>query len=163
MPTSVCMSWPIKWSWYPSCVASLVISQLLRCQRSNPHDNVIKWKHFPRYWPFVRGIHRSPVNSPHKGQWRGALMFSLICSLNKRFSKQSWGWWFETPSRSLWRHCNAEGYGWNLDVPNHTKQQNITSKTTTRTMPQHVSYIATCLRINSIQPLQKLFRVEVKL
>ena len=36
---------------------------------------------FPRYWPFVRGIHRSPVNSPHKGQWRGALMFSLICVL----------------------------------------------------------------------------------
>ena len=42
------------------------------------HDDVIKWKHFPRYWPFVRGIHRSPVNSPLKGQWRGALMFSLI-------------------------------------------------------------------------------------
>ena len=35
------------------------------------HDDVIKWKHFPRYWPFVRGIHRSPVNSPHKSQWRG--------------------------------------------------------------------------------------------
>ena len=44
------------------------------------HDDVIKWKHFPRYWPFVRGIHRSPVNSPHKGQWRGAVMFSLICA-----------------------------------------------------------------------------------
>ena len=43
------------------------------------HDDVIKWKHFPRNWPFVRGIHRSPVNSPHKGQWREALMFSLIC------------------------------------------------------------------------------------
>ena len=43
------------------------------------HDDVIKWKHFPRYWPFVRGIHRFPVNSPQKGQWRGALMFSLIC------------------------------------------------------------------------------------
>ena len=43
------------------------------------HDDVIKWKHFPRYWPLVRGIHRSPVNSPHKGQWRGALMLSLIC------------------------------------------------------------------------------------
>ena len=38
------------------------------------HDGVIKWKHFSRYWPFVRGIHRSPVNSLHKGQWRGALM-----------------------------------------------------------------------------------------
>ena len=36
-------------------------------------------KHFPRYWPFGRWIHRSPVNSPHKGQWRGALMLSLIC------------------------------------------------------------------------------------
>ena len=44
------------------------------------HDDVIKWKHFPRYWPFMRGIHRSPVNSSHKGQWRGALMFSLICT-----------------------------------------------------------------------------------
>ena len=44
------------------------------------HDDVIKWKHFPRNWPFVRGIHRSPVNSPQKGQWRGALMFILICA-----------------------------------------------------------------------------------
>ena len=33
---------------------------------------------FLRYWPFVQGIHRPPVNSPHKGQWRGALMFTLI-------------------------------------------------------------------------------------
>ena len=46
---------------------------------SHWHDDVIKWKHFPRYWPFVRGIHRSPLNSPHKGQWRRALMFTLIC------------------------------------------------------------------------------------
>ena len=45
------------------------------------HDDVIKWKHFPRYWPFVRGINRLPVKSPHnKGQWRGTLMFSLICA-----------------------------------------------------------------------------------
>ena len=43
------------------------------------HDDVIKWKHLPRHRPFLRGIHRSPVNSPHKGQWHGALMFSLIC------------------------------------------------------------------------------------
>ena len=44
------------------------------------HDDFIKWKFFPCYWPFVRGIHRPPVSSPHKGQWRGALMFSLICA-----------------------------------------------------------------------------------
>ena len=33
-----------------------------------------------RYWPFVQGIHQSLVNSPHKGQWRRALLFSLICA-----------------------------------------------------------------------------------
>ena len=43
------------------------------------HDDVIKWKYFLRYWLFVRGIHLSPVNYPHKGQWRGTFMFSLIC------------------------------------------------------------------------------------
>ena len=66
------------------------------------------WRHqmetFSALLAFVRGIHRSPVNFPHKGQWRGALMLSLIC--NKRLSKQSRRWWLETPSRSLWRHCN---------------------------------------------------------
>ena len=29
--------------------------------------------------------------------------------LNKQLSKQWWGWWFETPSRSLWLHCNDDG------------------------------------------------------
>ena len=53
--------------------------QALKAGIADLHDDVIKWKHFPRNWPFVRGIHRSPVNSPHKGQWRGALMISLIC------------------------------------------------------------------------------------
>ena len=71
------------------------------------HDDAIKWKHFPRYWPFIWRIHRSPVNSPHKGQWRGALIFFFDLRLNKRLSKQSSGWWFETPSRSLRRHCNG--------------------------------------------------------
>ena len=44
------------------------------------HDDVSKWKHHPRYLAFVWGIHRSPMNSPHKGQWRGVLVFSLICA-----------------------------------------------------------------------------------
>ena len=66
------------------------------------HDDVIKWKHFPRYWPFVR------VNSDefpaHRPVTRSFGVF-IDLRLNKRLSKQSWGWWFETPSRSLqWRH-----------------------------------------------------------
>ena len=62
-----CNVWWIK----PSSCA-----QLTGCLSANPW-----WRHqmetFPRYWPFVLEI---PVNSPHKGQWRGALMFSLICA-----------------------------------------------------------------------------------
>ena len=50
------------------------------CEKLRYHDDVIKWKHFPRSWPFVWGIHRSPVNSRNTGQWRGALMFSSICA-----------------------------------------------------------------------------------
>ena len=63
--------WCLIWGWLSNeaCV------MIWHC-----HDDVIKWKHFPRYWPFVPGIHRSPVNSLHKGQWGGALMFSLICT-----------------------------------------------------------------------------------
>ena len=62
------------------------------------HDDVIKWKHFPRYWPFVREIHRSPVNSPHKGQWGGALMFSLICAWTN-------GWTDRRDTGDLRCHC----------------------------------------------------------
>ena len=73
-------------------------------------EDVIKWKHCPRDWPFVRGIHRSHVNSPHKGQWRGTLMFFFYLRPNKQWSKLSRGWSFETPSRSLWRHCNGNRF-----------------------------------------------------
>ena len=61
------------------------------------HDDVMKWEHLPRYWPFVRGIHRSPVNFSHKGQWRGALMFSLIFA---------WihGWVYNREAGDLGRH-----------------------------------------------------------
>ena len=61
------------------------------------HDDVIKWKHFPRYWPFVWGIHWSSVNPLHKGQWRGALMFSLICDWINGVNNREAG--------DLRRHC----------------------------------------------------------
>ena len=49
--------------------------------------------------------HQMETFSTHKGQWRG-VFFDL--RPNKRLSKQWWGWWFETLSSPLWRHCNAE-------------------------------------------------------
>ena len=61
------------------------------------HDDVMKWKHFPRYWPFVRGIHWWLVNSPHKILWRGPLMFSLICVWTN-------GWVYNRNAGDLRRH-----------------------------------------------------------
>ena len=64
LPTHKCVTRP-QW-------ANTMVCQI--------HGDVIKWKHVPRHWPFVRGIRRWPVDSPYKGQWRGALAFSLICT-----------------------------------------------------------------------------------
>ena len=69
----ICLKWMHD---FPQEIVHIISSWLIRLLIDHsPLDDVIKWKHFPRYWPFVRGIHRSP----HKGQWSGALMFSLIC------------------------------------------------------------------------------------
>ena len=42
---------------------SAVMIDTISNVKTQAHDDVIKWKYFPRYWPFVRGIHRSPVKS----------------------------------------------------------------------------------------------------
>ena len=68
------------------------------------HDDVIKWKHFSRSWPFVRGIHRSRW-IPQRPVTRSFDVFFDL-RLNKRLSKQPWSWWFEKPSWLLWRQCN---------------------------------------------------------
>ena len=50
----------------------------------------------------------SPVTGefpPQRPVTRSFDVFFHLC-LNKRLSKQSWRWWFQTPSRPLWRHCN---------------------------------------------------------
>ena len=66
--------------WTYPLSGALSRSDRLPVETNTWYRSMIKWKHFPCYWTFVRGIHRPPMNSPHKGQWRGALMFSLICA-----------------------------------------------------------------------------------
>ena len=63
---------------------------------------------FPRYWPFVRGFHRSPVNSPRKGPVTRSFDIFFDLRLNKRLIKPWKRRWFETPWCSLWRHCNVD-------------------------------------------------------
>ena len=55
----------------------------------------------------VLGSPRSPVTSPHKGQWRGALMFSLICVWINGWVNNREAGDFGTLSCPLWRHCNV--------------------------------------------------------
>ena len=87
------------------CVSSMMCWMLIGAtnkwqhMRVQKNDDVIKWKHFPHYWPFVLGIQRSPVNSPQKGQRRGALMFSLIYVwINS---------WIKNREAGDLRHCRA--------------------------------------------------------
>ena len=54
------------------------------------HDDVIKWKTFSMLLALCEGNHWSPVDSPHEGQWCGALMFSLIRTRTTR-TPALWG------------------------------------------------------------------------
>ena len=67
------------------------------------HDEAIKSKHFPRNWPFVPVTAEFPLQKPVTRIFD--VFFDL--RLNKRLNKQRWAWWFQTPSHSLWRHCNG--------------------------------------------------------
>ena len=76
--------WP--WWRHPMMTSSKTFSALLAfCAGNSPATG-----EFPAQRPVTRSF---------------GVFFDL--RLNKRLSKQSWDWWFETPSRSLWRHCNA--------------------------------------------------------
>ena len=68
-------SWVISVSWNERKYRFIFTSPLNNSAAMTT-DDVTKWKHFSRYWPFMRGI---PRWIPHKKvQWRGAFMFSLI-------------------------------------------------------------------------------------
>ena len=76
------------------------------------HSISMVW-HFPRYWSFVRGIHRSPVNPPMKGQWHGALMLSLICAWTN-----SWVNYRDAGDLSLYRaRYDVTVMRWRSDSP----------------------------------------------
>ena len=96
-----------------TCVEIMLFGHLLDVgtwqQLWHSHDDVIKWKHFPRCWPFVHG--NSPVTGEFPSQRQVKRSFDVFFDLclNKQLSKQSWVWWFEIPLRSLWCHCYVIG------------------------------------------------------
>ena len=83
-PTSYFMGFSISWSWWRHQREAYSASLAL-CAGNSPVTG-----EFPSQMPVTRSFD---------------VFFDL--RLNKRLSKQPWGWWFETPSRSLWSHCNV--------------------------------------------------------
>ena len=71
------------------------------------NDNVIKWKHFPTLLAICAG--NTPVTGEFPTQRPVRRDFDVFFDLrmNERLSKHWWGWWFETPWCSLWRHFNV--------------------------------------------------------
>ena len=88
--------------------------------RRPPHDHSALlpwWRHqmetFSALLAFCAG--NSPVTGEFPAQRPVTRSFGVFVDLglNERLSKQSWGWWFETPSRPLWRHSNGTTMGQN--------------------------------------------------
>ena len=94
----------------------------------NPHhDDIIKWKHFPRYWTFVRGIHRHRWIPAQRPVTRSFYVFFDL-RLNERLSNRWRDWWFETPSRSLWRYCNVSRTIFHIFFKNTCVEDNVLRK-----------------------------------
>ena len=99
----------------------------LKCEELILHNNTCMvltwWRHQMKSFSALLGLCEGKPSVtggfPHKGQWRGALMFYFTCAWKKRLSKQSTRWRFETLSCSLWRHCNEVHPCWCLSPAPH--------------------------------------------
>ena len=79
------------------------------------HDDIIKWKHFPRYWPFVWRIHRSPVNSPHQGWGQFNSGIGIAGQFQFQFHNWKWNWkwnWNWKPWNWSW-NWKPWNWSWN--------------------------------------------------
>ena len=85
--------------------------QCSQCWAISRHSANPWWHHQMETFSALLAL--CPGNSPVTGEFPGQRPVTrsfdvfLDLPLNKRLSKQSWGWWFETPSASLWCHCNV--------------------------------------------------------
>ena len=120
--------WPIGENFtYLKSLAATVLTLLESRDRNWPWENkssmvdanlnLSQWRHQMETFSALLAL--CAGNSPVTGEFpaqrpvtRSFHVFVDLC-LNKRLSKQSWRWWFETPSRSLWRHCNVKHFCWN--------------------------------------------------
>ena len=90
--------------WYCMMLRFGVVS---RSPYSGRHHGMMTSSNGNTLLAFCAG--NSPVTGEFPAQRPVTRSFDVFIDLrlNKQFSKQSWGWWFEVPSRSLWRQCNG--------------------------------------------------------
>ena len=86
------------------------------------HENVMIWKHFPRYCPFVKGIHHLPVDSPHKGPVTRTFDVFFDVRIHKRWTNSGDADIWDATAL-MWRHCSGTCVKWTK-----TKQQQSTAK-----------------------------------
>ena len=92
------------------------------------------WRHQMETFSALLAIwaENSPVTGEFPAQRPATRSFDVFFDLhlNKRLSKQSWGWWFETPLHPLWRHCNEcrnKGVKSNTPLPSNVSTWITTS------------------------------------
>ena len=93
-----------------------IVTVIHRWAKKGPATRIAWWRHQKEIFPVLLGlcVGISPITGEFSAQrpvTRGFDVF-LDLLLNKQLSKQSWGWWFETQSRSLWCHYNGVSLSW---------------------------------------------------
>ena len=97
--------------------ACVCISEIMKMSSfDRPLERSTWWRHQMETFSALLAIcaGNSPVPGEVPAQKPGTRSFDVFFDLrlNKRLSKRSWGWWFETQSHPLWRHCNEGGFHW---------------------------------------------------
>ena len=93
----------ILYQYISYIVPTFLIRKFLYSYISEASSCLTPWKRFLHYWPFVRRIHRSPVDSPHKEPVMLSFYVYFVARLNKLFCKQSNCGWFDVP----WHQCDV--------------------------------------------------------
>ena len=73
----------------------MFIPSSILCLYMPIHDDIMPWKHFLHYWLFVRGIHQSLVDSPHRGPVMHSIGVFFAINPNKLLNKWSSCWRFQ--------------------------------------------------------------------
>ena len=103
--------WKCNNSFYPNSTDNFLIIRGAMCMVHLLRYLITWWRHQMETFSALLAlcVGNSPVPGDFPAQRPVTRSFDVFFDLrlNKRLSKQSWGWWFETLSRPLWLHCNV--------------------------------------------------------